>query len=83
MTDDTNMSELDDQLLRDRIIFLGREIDSDLANLIVAQLLFLENEDPEKDIYMYINSPGGLVSEGMNIFEIGRASCRERVLMPV
>ncbi|WP_210407163.1 ATP-dependent Clp protease proteolytic subunit, partial [Hydrocoleum sp. CS-953] len=53
------------RLLRDRIIYLGEAIDSDLANLIVAQLLFLDSEDPEKDIYLYINSPGGSVSAGM------------------
>lgn len=57
------------RLLRDRIIFLGGEVTSDLANLIVAQLLFLEAEDPEKDIYLYINSPGGSVSAGMGIFD--------------
>ena len=57
------------RLLRDRIIFLGSQVDSDLANLIVAQLLFLEAEDPEKDIYVYINSPGGSVSAGMGIFD--------------
>jgi ATP-dependent Clp protease, protease subunit len=57
------------RLLRDRIIFLGGQVDSDLANLIVAQLLFLEAEDPEKDIYVYINSPGGSVSAGMGIFD--------------
>jgi ATP-dependent Clp protease, protease subunit len=57
------------RLLRDRIIFLGDQVTSDLANLIVAQLLFLEAEDPEKDIYVYINSPGGSVSAGMGIFD--------------
>ncbi|MEM7725095.1 MAG: ATP-dependent Clp endopeptidase proteolytic subunit ClpP [Cyanobacteria bacterium P01_A01_bin.45] len=57
------------RLLRERIIFLGQPIDSNLANLIVAQLLFLDAEDPEKDIYMYINSPGGSVSAGMGIFD--------------
>ncbi len=57
------------RLLRERIIFLGQQIDSDLANLIVAQLLFLEAEDSEKDIYIYINSPGGSVSAGMGIFD--------------
>ncbi len=57
------------RLLRERIIFLGQAIDSDLANLIVAQLLFLEAEDPEKDIYLYINSPGGSVTAGMGIFD--------------
>jgi len=48
------------RLLKDRIIFLGGGIDDYLANLIIAQLLFLESEDPEKDIHLYINSPGGL-----------------------
>jgi ATP-dependent Clp protease, protease subunit len=57
------------RLLRDRIIFLGDQVTSDLANIIVAQLLFLEAEDPEKDIYVYINSPGGSVSAGMAIFD--------------
>lgn len=49
------------RLLRDRIIFLGTQVDDDIANLIVAQMLYLESEDPEKDIYLYINSPGGSV----------------------
>ncbi|MCU0549483.1 MAG: ATP-dependent Clp endopeptidase proteolytic subunit ClpP [Leptolyngbya sp. Prado105] len=57
------------RLLRERIVFLGSAIDSDVANLIVAQLLFLEAEDPEKDIYLYINSPGGSVSAGMGIYD--------------
>ncbi|MBD1920339.1 ATP-dependent Clp endopeptidase proteolytic subunit ClpP [Microcoleus sp. FACHB-831] len=57
------------RLLRERIVFLGQQVDSDLANLIVAQLLFLEAEDPEKDIYVYINSPGGSVTAGMGIFD--------------
>lgn len=57
------------RLLRERIIFLGQPIDSNVANLIVAQLLFLDAEDPEKDIYMYINSPGGSVTAGMGIFD--------------
>ncbi|MFH7024579.1 MAG: ATP-dependent Clp endopeptidase proteolytic subunit ClpP [Heteroscytonema crispum UTEX LB 1556] len=56
------------RLLRDRVIFLGQQIDSNFANLIVAQLLFLDAEDPGKDIYMYINSPGGSVTAGMGIF---------------
>ena len=58
--------------MRDRIIYLGEGIDSDLANLIVAQLLFLDSEDPEKDIYLYINSPGGSVSAGMGIYDTMR-----------
>ncbi|NEQ23375.1 MAG: ATP-dependent Clp endopeptidase proteolytic subunit ClpP [Microcoleus sp. SIO2G3] len=57
------------RLLRERIIFLGQQVDSDIANLIVAQMLFLEAEDPEKDIYLYINSPGGSVYAGMGIFD--------------
>jgi ATP-dependent Clp protease, protease subunit len=57
------------RLLRERIIFLGQPVDSDVANLIVAQMLFLEAEDPEKDIYIYINSPGGSVMAGLGIFD--------------
>lgn len=57
------------RLLRDRIIFLGTPIDDDVANLIMAQLLFLESEDPKKDIQMYINSPGGVVTSGMAIYD--------------
>ncbi|TAF51573.1 MAG: ATP-dependent Clp endopeptidase proteolytic subunit ClpP [Oscillatoriales cyanobacterium] len=57
------------RLLRERIVFLGEQVTSDLANRIVAQLLFLEAEDPEQDIYLYINSPGGSVSAGMGIFD--------------
>ncbi len=57
------------RLLRERIVFLGQAIDSDVANLVVAQLLFLDADDPEKDIYLYINSPGGSVTAGMGIFD--------------
>jgi ATP-dependent Clp protease protease subunit len=57
------------RLLKDRIIFLGSLIDDNMANLIIAQLLFLESEDPEKDIHLYINSPGGLVSAGLAIYD--------------
>lgn len=57
------------RLLRERIIFLGQEVNSDSANLIVAQMLFLEAEDPEKDIYLYINSPGGSVTAGLGIYD--------------
>jgi ATP-dependent Clp protease protease subunit len=57
------------RLLKDRIIFLGGGIDDDLANLIIAQLLFLESEDPEKDIHLYVNSPGGLVTAGLAIYD--------------
>ncbi|KQC08282.1 MAG: ATP-dependent Clp protease proteolytic subunit [Candidatus Cloacimonas sp. SDB] len=57
------------RLLKDRIIFLGSVVDDNIANVIIAQLLHLEAEDPEKDIYMYINSPGGAVSSGMAIYD--------------
>ncbi|MCB0219364.1 MAG: ATP-dependent Clp endopeptidase proteolytic subunit ClpP [Chrysiogenetes bacterium] len=57
------------RLLRDRIVFLGTQIDDHVSNLVTAQLLFLESEDPEKDIYLYINSPGGSVSAGMAIYD--------------
>lgn len=57
------------RLLKDRIIFLGTEIDDTVANVITAELLFLESEDPEKDIYLYINSPGGSVTAGMAIYD--------------
>ena len=57
------------RLLQDRIIFLGGEIDDDTANLIVAQMLFLEGDDPDKDIFLYINSPGGSVSAGLAIYD--------------
>ncbi len=60
------------RLLKDRIIFLGDEVDDTSANLIVAQLLFLEAEDPSKDIYLYINSPGGSVTAGMAIYDTMR-----------
>lgn len=57
------------RLLKDRIIFLGSHVDSHSANLIVAQLLFLQNDDPKKDIYLYINSPGGSVYDGLAIYD--------------
>jgi ATP-dependent Clp protease protease subunit len=57
------------RLLRERIVFLGQEVRDENANLVVAQLLFLEAEDPDKDIYLYINSPGGSVSAGLGIFD--------------
>ena len=57
------------RLLRDRIIFVGSEIKDDVANVIVAQLLFLEAEDPDKDIHLYINSPGGSVTAGLAIYD--------------
>ena len=57
------------RLLKDRIIFLGSAIDDHIANLIIAQLLFLEAEEPEQDIYIYINSPGGTVTSGMAVYD--------------
>jgi ATP-dependent Clp protease protease subunit len=57
------------RLMKDRIIFLGTEINDDIANVVVAQLLFLESEDPDKDVNMYINSPGGSVSAGLAIYD--------------
>ncbi|NLB18929.1 MAG: ATP-dependent Clp endopeptidase proteolytic subunit ClpP [Syntrophomonadaceae bacterium] len=57
------------RLLKDRIVFLGSAIDDQVANLVVAQLLFLESEDPDKDINLYINSPGGSITAGMAIYD--------------
>jgi ATP-dependent Clp protease protease subunit len=57
------------RLLRDRIVFLGREVDDEIANLITAQLLFLEADDPDKDIALYVNSPGGSAYAGMAIYD--------------
>src|SRR5215217_8266342 len=60
------------RLLNERIVFLGQAVDDDVANLIVAQLLHLESEDPEKDVSLYINSPGGLVYAGLAIYDTMR-----------
>ena len=57
------------RLLKDRIVFIGNPVDDDIANLVIAQLLFLEAEDPDKDVNIYINSPGGLVTAGMAIYD--------------
>ena len=57
------------RLLRDRIVFLGSGVDDDVANVVIAQLLFLEAEDPERDIHIYINSPGGSVTSGLAIYD--------------
>ncbi len=57
------------RLLKDRIVFIGSPIDDHVANLVIAQLLFLEAEDPDKDIYLYINSPGGVISSGLAIYD--------------
>jgi len=58
------------RLLKDRIVVLGGPIDDEVANLIIAQLLFLEADDPEKDVYLYINSPGGNVNAGLGIYDV-------------
>ena len=57
------------RLLKDRIVFLGSAVDDDVANIVIAQFLFLESEDPDKDIQLYINSPGGVVTAGLAIFD--------------
>jgi len=57
------------RLLKERIIFLGSAIDDNVANIIIAQLLFLESEDPSKDIFLYINSPGGIITSGLAIYD--------------
>ena len=57
------------RLLKDRIIFLGTAINDDVANLLIAQMLFLESEDPDKDINLYINSPGGVVTSGLAVYD--------------
>ena len=57
------------RLLKDRIIFLGGPVDDHVANLVIAQMLFLESEDPEKDIHLYVNSPGGVVTAGLAIYD--------------
>jgi ATP-dependent Clp protease protease subunit len=60
------------RLLKDRIVFLGSQVDDDVANIIIAQFLFLESEDPDKDIQLYVNSPGGVVTAGLAIFDTMR-----------
>jgi len=57
------------RLLKERIIFIGTAIDDDVANLVIAQMLFLESEDPDKDVHVYINSPGGVVTSGLAIYD--------------
>ncbi|MDR1019828.1 MAG: ATP-dependent Clp endopeptidase proteolytic subunit ClpP [Synergistaceae bacterium] len=60
------------RLLKDRIIFIGQEIEDAMANLVVAQLLFLESEDPDKDVFLYVNSPGGVITSGLAIYDTMR-----------
>ena len=66
---DERVYDIYSRLLRDRIIFLGTQVTADLANSLVAQLLYLQSEDPKKDIHMYINSPGGSVTAGLAIYD--------------
>ena len=70
------------RLLKDRIIFLGTVVDDVVANLIIAQLLFLEHEDPDKDIHLYINSPGGSVTAGLGIYAAGFARQARQPALP-
>jgi ATP-dependent Clp protease, protease subunit len=65
--------DLFSRLLKDRIVFLGAPIDDDVANVVIAQLLFLESEDPDKDVMMYVNSPGGDVTAGLAIYDTMQA----------
>src|SRR5438045_8160692 len=57
------------RLLKDRIVFLGTEVTDDVANIIIAQLLYLESEDPDKEIMLYVNSPGGVITAGLAIYD--------------
>ena len=57
-------------LLKDRIVFLGQEVDDQIANLLVAEILYLESQDPDREIYLYINSPGGQAYAGMAIYDV-------------
>jgi ATP-dependent Clp protease protease subunit len=63
------------RLLKDRIVFIGHEVTDELANLVIAEILFLEKEDPDKDIDVYINSPGGSVSAGLAMFDVMSHVC--------
>jgi ATP-dependent Clp protease protease subunit len=65
----TDWISIYDRLYRERIIFLGRDIDDEIANQIIAVMLYLDSEDPGKDIYLYINSPGGMVTSGLAIYD--------------
>jgi ATP-dependent Clp protease protease subunit len=69
MTQGDRANDVYNRLLRERIVFLGTQVDDNAANLICAQLLLLQSEDPERDIYLYVNSPGGSVSAGMAIYD--------------
>jgi len=69
LTEDVSRMDIYNRLLKDRIVFLGTDVNDDIANYISAQMLFLEGENPEKDIWLYINSPGGSVTAGMAIYD--------------
>ena len=69
LTEDVSRMDIYNRLLKDRIVFLGTDVNDDIANYITAQMLFLEGQDPTKDIWLYINSPGGSVTAGMAIFD--------------
>ena len=71
------------RLLKDRIVFLGGPIDDTVANSIIAQLLFLEAENPDKDIHLYINSPGGVVTAGMAIYDTSSRTSRRSASVPL
>ncbi|MFO0173236.1 MAG: ATP-dependent Clp protease proteolytic subunit, partial [Aphanizomenon sp.] len=65
----TDWISIYDRLYRERIIFLGRDVDDEIANQIIAVMLYLDSDDPGKDIYLYINSPGGMVTSGLAIYD--------------
>jgi len=69
LTEDVSRMDIYNRLLKDRIVFLGTDVNDDIANFITAQMLHLESQDPEKDIWLYINSPGGSVTAGMAIYD--------------
>ncbi len=69
LTEDVSRMDIYNRLLKDRIVFLGTDVNDEIANFITAQMLHLESQDPERDIWLYINSPGGSVTAGMAIFD--------------
>ncbi|MGI9605061.1 MAG: ATP-dependent Clp protease proteolytic subunit [Acidimicrobiales bacterium] len=69
LTEDVSRMDIYNRLLKDRIVFLGTDVNDEIANFITAQMLYLEGQDPEKDIWLYINSPGGSVTAGMAIYD--------------
>ena len=69
VTEDVSRLDIYNRLLKDRIVFLGTDVNDDIANFITAQMLYLEGQDPERDIWLYINSPGGSVTAGMAIYD--------------